>query len=148
MSHQKRTKTIGFNNSLQQRRFLFLLCLYANLLMPATHIGIQYRYTAVQSSCPRARISIWQQGCVNLKGWALYRPTYIVIFIRFVCWSIFESLTENDSPTWRLSWTCPSVLNAKVLFTVRYTNRQITALTFFCQYKNNNIKVEFSDFRG
>ena len=26
----------------------------------------------------------------------------------------------------------------KVLFTVRYTNRQITALTFFCHYKNNN----------
>ena len=26
--------------------------------------------------------------------------------------------------------------STKVLFTVRYTNRQITALTFFCHYKN------------
>ena len=68
----------------QQRRLLFLLCLYANLLMPATHIGIQYRYTAVQNSCPRAHISIWKQGfgnlkrlyTVNLKNWALSCPTY------------------------------------------------------------------------
>ena len=30
------------------------------------------------------------------------------------------------------------LLGTKVLFTVRYANRQITALTFFCHYKNNN----------
>ena len=54
----------------------------------------------------------------------------------------------------------------KVFFTVHYTNRQITALIFFCHYKNNNKnrremgllslsnleicikKAEFSDFKG
>ena len=53
----------------------------------------------------------------------------------------------------------------KVFFTVRYTNRQITALIYFCHYKNNkknlqemkllslsNLeicikKAEFSDFK-
>ena len=40
----------------------------------------------------------------------------------------------------------------KVLFTVRYTKRQMTALTFFAitnkKYQKSPEKTEFSDFKG
>ena len=87
---------------IQQRRFLFLLCLYANLLMPATHIGIQYRYTAVQNSCPRAHISIWKQGFGNLKRLCHSQPQKLspvlshLFFLYPLCWSIFEIFCENN----------------------------------------------------
>ena len=42
------------------------------------------------------------------------------------------------------------ILSIKVLFTVRYTKRQITALTFFAITKTitKKGKAEFSDFKG
>ena len=48
---------------------------------------------------------------------------------------IYQSFDRNS--THFLSYCCQKI-DSKVLFTIRYTKRQITALTFFCHYKNNN----------
>ena len=81
--------------------------------------------------------TLWSLNSDQVKYLLIWETIWLKKVIQLIM-NVWFSFSPDPNSITNSSDGFTNFVTKVLLFTVRYTKRQITALTFFCHYKNNN----------